>query len=214
MLRAKLYFSFRSPYSYLAVGRYRQLAATHDLSITLCPVYPLAIRNPEFFAKQRPEAMAYVLRDVARIAEFLELPFRWPDPDPVVQDLATRAIAPEQPYIRRITRLGQVAARRGRGLDFAAEAAALIWGGTSNWQRGTHLREAMERCGLDPDACENERAREAEALDAEIAENEAALAKAGHWGVPTLVFEGEPFFGQDRFDHAVWRMKQKDLKSL
>ena len=214
MLRARLFFSFRSPYSYLAVGRYRHLAATHELSLTLCPVYPLAIRNPEFFANQRPEAMAYVLRDVQRVADFLELPFRWPDPDPVVQDLGTRAIAPEQPYIHQITRLGQVAARHRRGLDFAAEAAALIWGGTRNWHRGTHLREAMERSGLDPDMCEKECARDADAIDAEIAANQAALAEAGHWGAPVLVFEGEPFFGQDRFEHAVWRMKQKGLKSL
>ena len=37
------------------------------------------------------------------------------------------------------------------------------------------------------------------------------LRAAGHWGVPTMVFEGEPFFGQDRFDHLVWRMAQKGL---
>ncbi len=38
-----------------------------------------------------------------------------------------------------------------------------------------------------------------------------ALNAAGHWGVPTLVFEGEPFFGQDRIDMALWRMKQKGV---
>jgi 2-hydroxychromene-2-carboxylate isomerase len=29
--------------------------------------------------------------------------------------------------------------------------------------------------------------------------------------VPTLVFEGEPFFGQDRIEMAKWRMEQKGL---
>jgi 2-hydroxychromene-2-carboxylate isomerase len=24
--------------------------------------------------------------------------------------------------------------------------------------------------------------------------------RRGHWGVPTFVFENEPFFGQDRID--------------
>ena len=48
-------------------------------------------------------------------------------------------------------------------------------------------------------------------LDAEIEANQDALEAAGHWGVPTLVFEGEPFFGQDRFDMAKWRMEQKGL---
>ena len=28
-----------------------------------------------------------------------------------------------------------------------------------------------------------------------------------------MVFEGEPFFGQDRIDVLVWRMKQKRLRS-
>jgi hypothetical protein len=28
-----------------------------------------------------------------------------------------------------------------------------------------------------------------------------------------MVFEGEPFFGQDRIDVLVWRMKQKGLRS-
>ena len=53
--------------------------------------------------------------------------------------------------------------------------------------------------------------REAEALDNEVAGNQVALEIAGHWGVPTLVFEGEPFFGQDRIEMAKWRMEQKGL---
>ena len=27
-----------------------------------------------------------------------------------------------------------------------------------------------------------------------------------------MVLDGEPFFGQDRFDLLVWRLEQKDLK--
>jgi adenylate cyclase len=39
-----------------------------------------------------------------------------------------------------------------------------------------------------------------------LTENNLALRVAWHWGVPTMVFEGEPFFGQDRFDMLFWRM--------
>ena len=49
-------------------------------------------------------------------------------------------------------------------------------------------------------------------LDVEIAANQTALEQAGHWGVPTLVFDGEPFFGQDRIELALWRMQQKGLE--
>ena len=47
--------------------------------------------------------------------------------------------------------------------------------------------------------------------DAVIAENQHALEAAGHWGVPTMVFAGEPFFGQDRIELLVWRMQQHGL---
>ena len=55
-------------------------------------------------------------------------------------------------------------------------------------------------------------AAEAARLDAIIEANEEAQTVAGHWGVPLFVFEGEPFFGQDRVDHLVWRMKKQGLK--
>jgi 2-hydroxychromene-2-carboxylate isomerase len=29
--------------------------------------------------------------------------------------------------------------------------------------------------------------------------------------VPLFVFENEPFFGQDRLDHLIWRMRQHGL---
>ena len=41
-----------------------------------------------------------------------------------------------------------------------------------------------------------------------IEENQQALEAAGHWGVPTMVFNGEPFFGQDRIDLLIWRLQQ------
>jgi 2-hydroxychromene-2-carboxylate isomerase len=210
-LAADLYFSFRSPYSYLAIGRYRALAETHSVDITLRPVYPLAIRKPDFFEQSNPAWLGYVLRDVPRLAEYHGIPFGIPRPDPIVQDLQTRRIAAEQPYIRRITRLGQAAARRGAGLAFAHEAARLIWGGAENWHEGEHLARAAEAAGLDFGEIEIESRDDADALDAAIAANQQALEEAGHWGVPTLVFEGEPFFGQDRIEMAKWRMEQKGL---
>lgn len=210
-LSADLYFSFRSPYSYLAIGRYRALAETHDVEIALQPVYPLAIRQPDFFERNHPNWLRYTLVDVMRVAQFHGIPFGPPRPDPIVQDIATRAIAAEQPYIRRITRLGQAAARRGKGLAFAHEAGMLIWGGAENWHEGEHLADAAERAGLDLAELDAEVAAQAQELDAEIAVNQQALEDAGHWGVPTLVFEGEPFFGQDRIEMVTWRMEQKGL---
>ena len=32
--------------------------------------------------------------------------------------------------------------------------------------------------------------------------------------VPTMVFQGEPFFGQDKIELLLWRMQQKGLERL
>ena len=210
-LHADIFWSFRSPYSYLATRRYRALVDVYDLTLTLRPVYPLAIRQPDFFERNHPNWLRYTFLDVARLAQYLEIPFAPPRPDPIVQDIATRRIASDQPHIFRLTRLGQAAARRDKGLAFADEASRLVWGGVVGWNQGDHLAAAADRAGLDFAQLEQDAAREAEALDVEIAANLTALEAAGHWGVPTLVFDGEPFFGQDRIDLAVWRMQQKGL---
>jgi 2-hydroxychromene-2-carboxylate isomerase len=209
--QADLFFSFRSPYSYLAVGRYRKMAEAFNLTIALRPVYPLALRQPDFFKRNHPNWMAYTMRDVLRLAQFEGIPIGMPRPDPIVQNMTSRQIAVEQPYIHRTTRLGQAAARHGNGLAFAHEAAKLIWGGAENWHEGDHLAGAAARAGLDWEELAAEAEAEPEALDSEIAANQLALEAAGHWGVPTLVFEGEPFFGQDRIALAQWRMEQRGL---
>lgn len=209
--QADLYWSFRSPYSYLAIDRYRAMTEAYDLEIALKPVYPLAIRQPDFFEKNHQRWLGYTLRDVARLSQYLDIPIARPRPDPIVQDMATGRIAAGQPYIFRLVRLGQAAARRGGSLAFCAQVARLIWGGTENWHEGDHLAFAAERAGFNLAELDAEAEADAEALDAEVAANQAALEAAGHWGVPTLVFQGEPFFGQDRIEVALWRMQGAGL---
>jgi 2-hydroxychromene-2-carboxylate isomerase len=211
ILTADLYFSFRSPYSYLAIGRYRAMMDEWNVDIALRPVYPLAIRQPDFFERNHPNWLRYTMTDMVRVAQFHGIPFGAPRPDPIVQNIFTREIAEDQPHIYRLTRLGQVAARRGNGLAFAHEVAMLIWGGAENWHEGAHVAGAAERTGLNLAELDAEALADAETLDAEIAANQTALEEAGHWGVPTLVFDGEPFFGQDRIEIVQWRMEQKGL---
>jgi len=212
-LRFDLYWSFRSPYSYLATGRLVDLARTYDVEVNLRPVLPIAVRIPGFFDRVNPLWPPYLLRDTMRIAESLGLDYGWPRPDPIVQDFATRKVADEQPYIYRLTRLGQLAAERGVGMPFIDEVSRLIWGGrVAGWNEGAHLADAARRADCDLAEMDETVAREATRLDAAIAQNQADLEAAGHWGVPTMVFENEPFFGQDRIDLLVWRMKQRGLR--
>ena len=191
--------------------RYAALQAEYDVELNLRPVYPLAIREPDFFERNHANWLGYVMRDVFRLAQNQGIVIAPPRPDPIVQDMATRQISSEQPHIFRLTRLGQVAARRNKSLAFCDEVSRLIWGGIENWHEGNYLAEAAQRAGLNLSDLDDEASADAAALDDAIADNQRALEAAGHWGVPTLVFEEEPFFGQDRIELAVWRMKQKGM---
>jgi 2-hydroxychromene-2-carboxylate isomerase len=119
-----------------------------------------------------------------------------------------------QPWIHRLTHLGVAAAERGRGLQFLDEVSRTIWGGeVDDWHQGDRLARAAERAGLDF-------AELAQAVDADparfaaiVEENQVAQRAAGHWGVPMMVFNGEAFFGQDRFDQLKWRMGQQGLQA-
>lgn len=209
-LEADLFFSYRSPYSYFAAQRWREIVAEWDLSVRLKVVFPIAIRDPGFFERENPQWVPYLVRDVMRLGEFTGQPIAMPRPDPIVMDLTTRRIADDQPLIRPVSYLGVEAERRGRGLAFAAEVSKMIWGGTENWNAPETLAAAAGRAGLD--LAEMEASVTAEDCEAEIEANQAALERAGHWGVPTLAFEGEPFFGQDRIDMALWRMQSRGLQ--
>jgi 2-hydroxychromene-2-carboxylate isomerase len=206
-----LFWSFRSPYSYLAVPRLIELERDYDVRATVRPVYPIAVRIDGFFKNANPMWLPYLVRDVARMAEMLGMPFAPPNPDPIEMDNKTGQVPKEQPYIGRLTRLGVAAAERGKGLSFLREISAVIWGGTANWHQGDHLARASERAGLDLAELDSDIAADAGRYEAVIVENEAAQKKAGHWGVPLMVLDGEPFFGQDRIEVLKWRMATKGL---
>ncbi len=205
-----LYFSFRSPYSYLAAQLTQAIEDDFDVSLHLRPVLPLALREPSFFRESNIERVKYLLIDWERRAAMLGLPHAWPDPDPIVQNYEDMSIASEQPYIHRLCRLGVEAQRQGHGIAFAAVVSRLIFGGTRGWDQGDALADAVSATGLDLAAMEAE-IGDGKAHDAVIAENQAMQSAVGHSGVPLYVFRGEPFFGQDRIDSLRWCLQQAGL---
>ena len=212
MLTYDLYWSFRSPYSYFIAGRLRALEETFELQCNVRPIFPIAVRTPEFFESRDPLWFSYFMADIRREAEFLGLPLQWPRPDPVYR-APDGSYPKEQPHIHRLTYLGVAAAERGRGLPFLDEVSRLIWSGeTTDWHEGDHLRLATERSGLDYGELVSAVEADPGRYRAIVEESQAAQRAGGHYGVPMMVFDGEPFFGQDRFDQLKWRMEQKGLK--
>jgi 2-hydroxychromene-2-carboxylate isomerase len=208
-----LFWSFRSPYSYLATPRLVKMQHEYDLNIAVRPVYPLAVRSGAFFGQVNPMWIPYLMRDTYRLSQMLGMPYRWPRPDPVVVDPSTRAATPNQPYIHRLTRLGCAAAETPNGLAFLNEVSRTIWSGQiDNWHEGDHLAKAAMLAGLDLAELDKKIETNPDKYESIIQENQKAQAEAGHWGVPTMAFQGEPFFGQDRLDVLLWRLKENGLQ--
>ena len=85
----------------------------------------------------------------------------------------------------------------------------MIFGGTRDWHLGDHLAQATQRAGLDLAELDAAITAPEATHAAEVEASQAALTAAGHWGVPTFVFNGEPFFGEDRIDTLRWRLDQQ-----
>ena len=207
-----IYWSFRSPYSYLAIPDALTLEEDFDVKVNLRVVLPIAVRAMKaLFNKDNMKPALYIMLDAQRRAEFLGIPYAFPpSPDPIVQNYETLEVAEEQPYIFRLCMLGVEAQRRGKGLAFAASVSRLIMGGTQGWDQGDKLSDAVAECGLD--LAELDAAIADGDHMQEIDQNHAGLEEAGHWGVPTLVVRNEPFFGQDRIETLRWRLEQFGLK--
>lgn len=214
-LHVDLFWSFRSPYCYLAGPRLVRLTETNDVAVALRPVMPLVFRYPDYMPSLPKPYARYFERDVIRVAEHLGESLVGPDadPDPVAMDPMTGKAKADQPHIFRLTRLGVEAERRGQGLAFARVVSRLIFGkGGRGWNKGDRLARSVETAGFDLAELDRAVTNDSAGCDAIIAENGRALEAAGHWGTPTMVFEGEPFFGQDRIDLLIWRMKQRGLE--
>lgn len=206
-----VFWSFRSPYSRLVTVDLFQLREDYGVDVQLRVVLPLAVRNPQaLFSAANRKPPLYIMMDSIRRGEMLGRPIVYPaDPDPIVQDFKAMEVAMEQPYIYRLSKLGVEANRLGRGAELADRVAALIFGGTRGWDQGDLFKDAVADAGLDLAELD------AAIVDGdhlkEIERNQDALDAAGHWGVPTMVFRGEPFFGQDRIDTLRWRLDRAGL---
>jgi 2-hydroxychromene-2-carboxylate isomerase len=210
-LSIDLFWSFRSPYSYLALPRLLDLQAKWDLVFVVRPVYPLAIRQPDFFEREQSGWMHYLLTDVIRLSQYLDIPIASPNPDPILIDPETGRAAKDQPHIHRLTHLGIAAAEAGYGLKFLDIISTQIWSG-NDWTQDGFFHSALTRQGIDLGDLDQTITSRPTHYETLATHNAEALVAGGHWGVPTMVYDNEPFFGQDRIELLLWRLKQNGLQ--
>jgi 2-hydroxychromene-2-carboxylate isomerase len=181
MTRVDFFFSFRSPYSYLAAPRAFALGDRPGVEVAYRGVIPMAMRGQKVPASKR----LHTLRDVKREAVRLGMPFgRIHDP------IGAGAL--------RCLRVAQHAVDVGAERAFVLEASRAIWAEAVDVASDRGLRAVCERAGLEWEAC---RAALADpAIGARVEADTQALLDLGHWGVPVFVVAGELFWGQDRIE--------------
>lgn len=189
-------FDYISPYAYLAWTQVHDLAARHGREVEPVPVLFAALldawgqRGPA----EIPPKRVYVFKDVLRHAYRLGVPLVPPPAHPFNPLLALRASSlPMAPDARRelINRLFRETWGGGRGVTdpaVIAEVASRV---------GLDGAEVVRRAN-DPDAKERLRAQTAQAV------------ADGVFGVPTLVVDGELFWGFDSWPHVETRLRGED----
>ena len=213
-MKIDLYFSYRSPYSYLILPRMLKLKEKYDIEINFKVVYPIAIRMPEWFeGKNFFTFFFFKMIDMRLQAKKLGIPFTTKlKPDPIRQNIMTGKISSHQPYIFDICHLGQMAQMKGVGMEFAFEVSSLIFGGVENWNTDENLSAAAKKVGLDLNQLrESVNVHEEEIIE-QIKQNQVDQLNAGHHGVPLTVIGDKHFFGQDQFDKIMETLKENGLK--
>lgn len=181
----EFFFSFRSPYSYLAAVEIKQLAATWPMPVRVRPVLPMAMRGMKISLGK----MLYIPRDTYREAEYLGQPFGRAS-DPV-----------GEPVERCITAFSTIDDEQTR-IDFVAEAATAIWCEAVKMGEDEGLQPICERAGLDWNKVH---AALGKGMQLDLAEeNRQALFDAGLWGVPSFKLGNFATWGRDR----IWMIEE------
>ncbi|MDD3444619.1 MAG: DsbA family protein, partial [Zavarzinia sp.] len=177
----ELFFSFRSPYSYIVLPRAYALADHYGATLKLRFVLPMVTRGlPVPMAKR-----LYIVRDTKREATSEGLDFgKIVDPlgRPVERGLAVLAHA---------IALGDA---KGRSFAFSFLKGVFAEGIDAGEDAG--LRLLIERAGLEAGPALAAIANGAWRVMAE--DNRLAMVGEGLWGVPSLRFEETSTWGQDR----------------
>lgn len=114
-----------------------------------------------------------------------------------------------KPLARWLEHLGIAVTEAGRGFNFCLEVSRLLWDdAVDQWHEGEHLKNACHRAGLKWSELSAQVAARPDYYELQLQANADALTAAGHWGVPTMVYGKETFFGQDRINVLAWCIRQ------
>jgi len=178
-LALEVFFSFRSPYSYIGLERAAMLSSRYDVDLRLRPVLPMVMRG---LPVPRVKRMALV-HDAKMQADDMGIPFG-------------RIVDPLGPGVERCLAVFDYAASRGAEVDFSLSALRGIWSEAVDVSTDVGLRQVTERAGLS--FSDARVALSDDGWRARVEENRRALVGLGLWGVPSFRLGAHAWWGQDR----------------
>lgn len=176
-----MYWSARSPYSYIGLVRAQQLCQHYQVPLLLKPVLPMVMRR-----MQVPKIKGrYILLDTKREADKYNIPFG------KIED-------PLGKGVERCYALFEYAAANGKAVEFALSFAQAVWAEGIASETPQGMEKIVNRAGL--------RWAEAEPLLSNnqwrnwAQDNLAEMYSKDLWGVPSFSYQSMRLFGQDRLE--------------
>ena len=182
MERVTFYFSFRSPFAWLAFRRVPLALGGLPVTVRSVPVFP-----PPGFANDPalvPAKLEYVLEDAARIARAYGLRMQAPT------SIDIDWMRPHAAYL--------YAADKGQGQAFGEAVFAARFTDDRNIASDQILGDVAQACGLDASGVVAAAADPG--MHARVMEGMAAALGDKIFGVPLFIYRGQRFWGNDRIE--------------
>ncbi len=194
-LTCELFYSFRSPYSYLALEQIEAVLAPYKIPLVLRPVAPMVTRGLAVPSVKR----MYIVRDAKREADRLGIQF-----GELCDPLGTG--------VDNCLAIAHWAGKRGGDapLAFARSALRGIWTEARDVAEYVDLRYIVERANLPWDEARAALGAMAEAQKAATV-NAADMAVVNLWGVPSFRCGDFVAWGQDRLPLLADRLRRHAL---
>lgn len=175
----EFFYSFRSPYSFLALRRTYEIADTFGLELRMRPILPMVMRGLQVPLSK----ILYIATDTAREAERFGVPFG-------------KFADPVGAGVERCLAVYFYAVGEKKGREFLANAGEAIWSQRVDVATDKGLRKITGRTGLFwPDV---KAAIDDDSWRKIVDENRESMMESDVWGAPTFRLGDFTVWGQDR----------------